>query len=204
MLSQAQVGPQAAAAGDGAQLVLRIGKQGDQIISELHPRYYEQTYRGNMFIAATQAAQAVSIALATTYTGLLLSNPLGNSKNLVLHKVGIGLSAAPAAIAPLGLLVGFNGSTNVTHTTPSTTLRNALLGGAAPTGLVDTAATLPTAPTLASVLMGGFTAAALPSSSLSLIDIEGSIILPPGGYAGIYALTAVTGLFSLAWEEVPI
>lgn len=202
MLSQLQVGP--VNVGDGIQPPMRGGRQGDQIVSELHGRYYESTFRGNQFIVANQSAQAVSVALATSYTGLLLCNPLASGKNLVLQKVGIALTVAPVAIAALGLLVGFNGSTNVTHTTANTSLRNAFLGGAAPVALVDNVATLPTAPTLAMPLMGGFTAAALPSTGPSLVDIEGSIILPPGGYAGIYALTAVTGLFGFGWEEVPV
>jgi hypothetical protein len=204
MLSQGQVGPTAAGA-DGIQLPLRQGRLGDQIFSELHGRYYEACYRRNVFHAANTSAQSVSVALATTYTGLLLSNPLGSSVNLALQKVGLGLSAAPAAIAPLGILVGYNGSTNVTHSAPVTALRSSFVGvGAAPVGLVDSSATLPTAPTLAMLLQHGFTAAALPSSGPSLVDIEGSIILPPGAYAGIYALAAVTGLWSMSWEEVPV
>jgi hypothetical protein len=202
MLSQGQVGP-IASTGIGTQVALRSGQLGDQIMSELHGRYYEGAYRQNRFIVANQAAQAVSIALATTYTGLVLSNPLGSAVNLVLEKVGLTLSAAPAAIAPLGLLLGYNGSADIAHTTPSTTLRNSFMGGAAPVGKVDTAATLSGTLTVGPMLMSGFTAAALPSASPALIDMEGSIILPPGGYVGIYALTAVTGLFSLQWEEVP-
>lgn len=201
MLSQLQVG--VVNVGDGIQPPMRGGRQGDQIVSELHGRYYESAFRGNQFIVANQAAQAVSVALATAYTGLLLCNPVSSGKNLVLQKVGIALTVAPAAIAALGILVGFNGTTNVTHTTTNTSLRNAFLGGAAPVALVDNAATLPTAPTLAMPLMGGFTAAALPSTGPSLVDLEGCIILPPGGYAGIYSLTAVTGLFGFGWEEVP-
>lgn len=196
------VGPQVNNS-DNTQPSVRSGRQGDVIVSELHGRYYESTFRKNQFIVANQAAQAVSVALTTAYTGLLLCNPLASGKNLVLQKVGIALTAAPAAIAAIGLLVGFNAGTNVTHTTPNTSLRNAFLGDAAPVALVDNAATLPTAPTLAMPLMGGFTAAALPSTGPSLVDLEGCIILPPGGYAGIYALTAVTGLFGFGWEEVP-
>jgi hypothetical protein len=52
--------------------------------------------------------------------------------------------------------------------------------------------------------MGGFTAAALPSTSPVLVDLEGGLILPPGAYAAIYSLTAATGLFSFTWEEVPL
>jgi hypothetical protein len=75
-----QVGPQQLS--DGVSALPRLGKLGDQIVTELHPRYYEQTYRGAMFSAANQSAQAVSVALATTYTGLCLYNPVNSGKNL--------------------------------------------------------------------------------------------------------------------------
>jgi hypothetical protein len=70
--------------------------------------------------------------------------------------------------------------------------------------LADVSATLPVAPTWLQMLMGGFTAAALPSTSPALIDVAGMWVVPPGGFIAIGALTAVTGLFSMQWEEVPI
>ena len=202
MQIQTLVGPQQLTVGSVAQN-LRSGRNGDVIVSELHGRYFETNNSRALFAASTQAAQAVSVALATTYTGLCLSNPIGSGVNLVLNKVGIALSVAPAGIAPMGIMTGYNGTTNVTHTTPGTPRSQFFGAGAAGQALVDTSATLPTAPFLNTVLMGGFTAAALPSGNPVLIDLEGAIILPPGAYACIYALTAVTGLFSMGWEEVP-
>jgi hypothetical protein len=40
------------------------------------------------------------------------------------------------------------------------------------------------------MLMGGFTAAALPSTSPALIDLAGMWVVPPGGFIAIGALTA--------------
>jgi len=206
MLVQGQVGPVAStqSLSPGIQAPARAGNMGDLIVSELHGRYYEAAYRRALFNAANQAAQATSVALATAYTGLVLSNPIGSPVNLVLNKVGIALTAAPAAIAAIGLMAGYNSGANVTHTTPGTP-RNKFFGaGAAGSGLVDTAATLPTAPVLVEPLMGGFTAAALPGVGPALVDVEGGLILPPGAYAAIYSLTSITGLFSFDWEEVPV
>jgi hypothetical protein len=206
MLVQSQVGPVTAVTSisAGTQPPLRAGQMGDVIVSELHGRYYETSYRRALYAAANQAAQATTVALATTYTGLCLSNPAGSTVNLVLNKVGLTLTVAPAAAASLGIMTGYNSTTNVTHTTPVTPRSQFFGAGAAGIGLVDAAATLPTAPVVNTMLMGGFTAAALPSTSPALIDLEGSIILPPGAYAAIYTLTAVTGMFSFQWEEVPI
>jgi len=207
MLSQGQAGLQTVA--DGNQGALRIGKSGEQIVGELHGRYYETTYRRAMFGAANQTGIATTIGLATTYTGLILSNPLGSAVNLVVCKVSASFPVAVAAAVTVGVMVGFNAGTNVTHTAASTTLRSNFLGGAQPVGLVDTSATMPTAPTLQKVI-GTIGTAAITSfgtvPSLSE-DFEGSIILPPGAYAAIFT-SAVSGavgfLGSISWEEVPV
>jgi len=209
MLSQGQVGPIASTA-DGVQVALRAGKLGDQIVSELHGRYYEGAYRRARFNAANQTGVATTVGLATTYTGLVLSNPVGSSVNLVLEKVGVAFPVAVAAGLVYGLMVGYHASTDVTHTTPSTTLRNSFVGvGAAPVGKVDTAATLPTAPTVSHVFGAVGTAAITAPATLPpcFYDIEGSIILPPGAYAAIFtsaASGALGFLGSFAWEEVAV
>lgn len=205
MLMQSAVGPATVTSlPPGTLPNLRAGQLGDLIVTELHARYYEQAYRQNLFFAANQAATTWSAALATTYTGLCLSNPAGNQKNLVLTKVSFALSAAPAAIAPLGLITGY-ASTGVTaHTTPLTPASNLIGTGPTSTAKADAACTLVGTPVWTMPLMGGFTAATLPAVTQSVLDLEGAIVIPPGGYAAIGALTAVTGFGGLFWEEVPL
>lgn len=195
------VGPRNLA--DGSQAAPRLGNNGEMIVGSLHGRYYEQVKRGNVFGASNQAAQAVSVALVTTYTGLCLSNPLGSGKNLVLLSAGYALSVAPVAIASIHLIGGSSPSTNVTHTAAVTPF-NMLLGNtASPVAKADSQATIPT-PVYVMSLMGGFTAGALPDSPNALFDIGGQIVLAPGGFIAIGALTAVTGFGSFVWEEVPV
>lgn len=193
------VGPQQLS--DGIQSAPRLGRHGELIVGNLHGQYYEQVLRGNVFMASNQAAQAVSVALATTYTGLCLSNPLNSGKNLVLLHVGFALSVAPAAIASLHLLRGSSPSTDVTHTA-AITPRNALVGNTnSAAAKVDSQATIPT-PEYGLSLMGGFTAGALPSSPVVACDLGGLVVIAPGGFVAIGALTAVTGFGSFVWEEV--
>lgn len=188
---------------DGSKAVPRLGNNGELIIGNLHGRYYEQVKRGNVFGASNQAAQAVSVALATTYTGLCLSNPLGSGKNLVLLSAGYALSVAPVAIASIHLIGGSSPSTDVVHTA-AVTPKNMLLGNTnSPAAKADSQATIPT-PVYLMSLMGGFTAGALPDSPNALFDIAGQLIIGPGGFVAIGALTAVTGFGSFTWEEVPI
>lgn len=173
------------------------------MVSDAHGRYGEAARRGRVFFAASAAAQAVSVALNTTYTGLCLYNPPASGSNLELLSVGIALSVAPAGIATLGLIGGYIATGVVTHTaalTPGCTL----LGGAVGVGKADSQATLPSTPVWLDQLGSGFTAAALYATTPSKIDIAGMWVVPPGGYIAVGALTAVTGLFSMQWEEVPI
>lgn len=197
-----QVGPQTVS--DGSLVPPRLGRNGELVVQNLHGRYYEQVMRGNVFGASNQAAQAVSVALATTYTGLILSNPPQSGKNLVLLSAGYALSVAPAGIASIHLIGGWQ-STEITHTTPVSP-RSMLLGNpnaTAATAKTDSAATIP-APVYLMSLMGGFTAGALPASPNALFDIDGQLVITPGGFVAIGALTAVTGFGAFVWEELSI
>lgn len=187
--------------GPGATGPARGGPTGQAIVSNLGGRYAQSALDGTLFWGANQAAATWSVALATTYTGLCLSNPAGSSKTLVLLKVGFALSAAPAAIASIGLISGFLSTGITAHTTALVPASSVIGGGLNPVGKIDAAATLVGSPAWMTQLMGGFTAAALPATSPALIDLEGSVIVPPGAYVAIGALTAVVGYASMMWEE---
>jgi len=186
-------------------ITARGGKQGDQLVSELHGRYYEQCYRKNLYFAASQTVAITTVGLATTYTGLCISNPITSNINAVLNKCSMMQSVIQATQPEAyAIATGFNATTNVTHTTPLAVHANFLN---APVGLVvaDTSSTLPTAPFY--TFFGGQTASATTQPGTIIFDLEGSIILPPGGYACWVtpAQASVTGLwFSFQWEEVPV
>jgi hypothetical protein len=216
MIIQGQVGPLATSASisAGSQTVARYGNMGDQIVSELHGRYYEAAYRKSLFAGAAQAvAPATTAGLSTSLIGLpVLYNPIGNAYNLVLTKVGYAfLLAQPTTASIIGIATGFNPTTALSGTLTSVTPKNRFVGGPAPTGQMyfsATALTLPTVATLDTVLgvmdTGALTVA---TSAPSFYDFEGGIILPPGGYLHLYtsAASATSSLLaSFAWEEVPI
>lgn len=206
MILQGQVGVQALS-DSGNPATVRMGKQGDLIVSGLHGAQYEQTMRGNRY-GGSIVGQVTTVGAATTYTGLCLSNPVGSGVNLVVDKVGVAFLVAFAAAAAVGVMTGYNSTTNVTHTTPAV-VRNKKLGGAAGYGLLDSAATLPTAPVLDMVLATGLTGAitTTPSVAASLYEIDGGLVLPPGAYAAIYTSTvsgAASMSASFSWEEVPV
>jgi len=83
-------------------LYCRIGPAVDALVSQYGGRLQELSRLGNMFYVANQAAVTTTIAAATTYTGLCISNPAGGAYNLVIHSAGFKLSAAPAGCRPGG------------------------------------------------------------------------------------------------------
>jgi hypothetical protein len=206
MQIQTLVGPQQSAVG-ALQQNLRTGRQGDMVVSELHGRYYETNNSKSLFSGSNQTGQVTTVGLATTYTGLCLSNPIGSGVNLVLNKVSAAFPVAFAAGAVVGVMTGYNATTNVTHTAAIVPKSQFIGTGPTPLALVDSSATLPTAPTLNTVLSAIGTAAITAVSTAPAVyeDLEGSIILPPGAYAAIYTSSAsgAAGMFaSFSWEEV--
>lgn len=204
MDSEAKVGLQKNA--DGNKSILRSDRTGAQVVTDGHGRYTEAVLRGNVFLAHNVAAQAVSVALATTYTGLMLSNPHGSGKVLALLAAQFAISVAEVAVASQHLIGGWS-ATPVAHTTPLAApgIQNALLNGNSNSvAKVDSAATIPT-PGYLLPLRSGFTAGALGGPGMGQIaDLGGLIIVPPGGFIGIGALTAITGFGALVWEELDI
>lgn len=199
-IAQSVVGIQSVS--DGATVTNRAGRSGELIASALHAKFYEAASRKSRFVGANQAAQALSAALATTYTGVVLSNPAGSGVNAVLDLVGFAPTVAPASIASLGLIGNFISTGLVTHTTPITPTCTFLDGNTTPRCDVDSAATLPNAPVWLANFASVFTT--LSSTSNCVVDVGGMFIIPPGGYIAIGGLVAYTGLGFMAWEEVPV
>lgn len=186
---------------------IRAGSTGELIVGQAHGDYYESTVRKATYSGGTLAPVTTSAAFATTCTGLVLSNPVGSGVNLVLRKVKYGVSVAQTAALVLGLQTGYNGAVNVTHTTPVASIANNFIGGPAGVGLLDIAATLPTAATryiLLDVLGTGAITTAVTLGNQ--YDMQDSVVIPPGGYVATYtsAASAASSLnFGFVWEEVP-
>ena len=212
MLIQSQVGPVAStqSISAGVQSPLRAGNMGDVIMSELHGRYYENAYRRNLFTAASTAAVA-TVALGTTasYTGLYLANPIGSTVNIVLLKATWAASVAVPTAGYVVLEAGYSGATNVTAGGAITPSNNFVGVGAAGQALAGAgSATLPIAPVAKAFLSstGSVATTSTGIQPMGIIDLEGSLILPPGGFAAFatFATNTAAWWFSFSWEEVPV
>jgi hypothetical protein len=191
---------------DGSKPIIRLGRQGEQIMQPLHGEYYEGVFRGRVFSGGNAAGVTTSVGAATTHTGLCLTNPSGSGVNLVLNYVGVGELVAPAAAAIIGIATGFS-ATAVTQTTSIAPQSN-FVGSVQGAGLLASAVTLPVAPTLRQVLGAmGTVAATSQSLNVPTVELKGILVIPPGGYACTFTSTAsgASGMaFSFTWEEVPI
>jgi hypothetical protein len=186
--------------------VLPQDQQGALLISEFNARYAAETYAGNVFFGANNAAQALSVA-STTFTGLAVSNPAGSGKNLIIIDFTVGIAAALAVVATP--VLGYAGSVSLTTgaSTGPTGLNSFVGTGAASVAKVGASATLNAAPTVLRPVLGlqwvtGGTSAA---NIYAKDEIAGAIIIPPGQLICVQALTAAaTVVAAFTWLELPI
>ncbi len=213
-----QVGISYAADGTQPAAAPRLGQHLEAIVQQAHGKYKEATVRGNMYSGCTITARSLGTALSTT-AALTLYNPIGSGKRLILKKVALSAGTS-----------GTTGAGSVHHCGYTLNGPTATQSGTVPTGTSRTPANLdlgggPNASV--AVLLENATLAAAPvalyplanlndavqattAGALSQVyeDIDGSIVLEPGGGYCVQAISAGSSspLFQmgLMWEEEPI
>jgi hypothetical protein len=173
---------------------------------DAHGRYYDAVRRGNVFELSNTAVQALSVG-STTATGLILYNPSGSGKNLVILDLLIAQATLPAAQFTYQLLAGQQ------VTTPTTTTAQAIqssyfgkFSAVSAVALGYSAATVTSVSAVMRNIPGG--GAATEASQLTPVfirdEIAGQIIMAPGTQISLQSLTtAVSVLATIVWEEVP-
>jgi hypothetical protein len=214
MLIQGQVGPSSTqSVSPGATPAVRQGQLGDVIVSELHGRYYEQAYRGNLFTLSVSTAAAI-----TAYVGaaggtpmLAVYNPVSSGKNIVPIQVGYNNVVAASGAGTVSFALWFGPTAVITQATLTNPVNNATLNRTGSVTQCFTNVALTSSTALTNAYPVGFyywaTAAGVIQTDRNLSDINGSIIVPPGtmiALGGSAALTSATWIGSLTWEEVPI
>lgn len=204
---QSQVGqPSLQSLPQGSAQILRADPLGAQVVQELHGRYAE-TARNKALMFGYTTAQTLT-ASNTTYTGHGLYNG-STTVNLALLKVSIGISVTSASMT--GIALGYSsgqGTTVPTSQTAATQFGNCFLGGPAPQATCFKAATLLVAGIPIFPLLHNTAAINTVGADQFVVDMEGAIIVPPGGVLTLLALgaasaaSAVTAAF--LWEEIPV
>ncbi len=97
------VDPSSAGTPDGTTANANLGRANELIIAELHGKYLEQAYRGNVYYASTATAGVIlPVFVATTMTPTYsIWNPAGSGKLLVPIVTLLGWTATTAALGTL-------------------------------------------------------------------------------------------------------
>jgi hypothetical protein len=186
---------------------LRMGQQGEQMVSQLHGRYYEQALRGRLFTAHAIVTAPVIYTTAAGTGGPLLWNG-STTHNAVILAAGWGVSTVTTVAAILGLTGGTGQTSAPSSTTAVDSVKNCFLGGGAPAMSAFRVGTVSAAGNFFHPL-GDLNTGALTTrpGSMNWVDLGGMFVVPPNGWISFAAsATASTtvGNFGLVWEEVPL
>lgn len=223
-----QVGPQTAS--DATFPTLRLGKTAEIIVQELHGRFYEQNYRGNVYSIGCgfTALSATTITLSATSTPILgVWNPTTSTVNLVILQISLATAANAGTGAVTGpgaflLASSLNNSAISTGSAPfnrktlasSGSQAKAFPGGVALTGLTNNVVVFEGLGELP--LVGGFATGTIAAGTTDpsqykgfsgVVNFDGGLIVPPGGVLSLINTTSTT-TYSVAgrlmWEEVSL
>lgn len=202
-----QVGP--IQAYDGGVTMPRGDKFGCGMVGYAHGKYQEMALRGNLFTACNVAGVTSQAGISATTPVLTLYNPAGSGINGSLIFAGCTFTVVFGAVAGIFLCANTNVAAAAVTGTASVTMKNCLLGGAAPSLTPLLAATLPAAPTGIDILGAGLTGAVNLFPQIQTIGkwYDGSIIIAPGTALSIQtgAASGASGMFcTYMWEEIPI
>ena len=207
----------------GTTPTARGGQLGDVIASELHGRFYEQAYRGNLFStgASTAALSANTITLVAATTPIVgVWNPSTSTVNLVILQAMLQSAIQAASSTAQGSWVWAVSSGNAAISTGLTPWnRKTLLqsgsqakgfaNGTALTGLTNNLVIMEGADFNAGL---SITTASVPATAAvpvmaAVQNFDGSLIIPPGGVLALLNTVSTTNISvatRLLWEEVPI
>jgi hypothetical protein len=168
--------------------------------------YASYNRKGQLFTAANVSAKSV-IAVTTGMTGVILHNPIGSNKLVVVGDVGFVWTTAPAAVHNIGLAIL---SPQATQPSSLTAIGSGVLAangtGNAGVAKAYDAATLAAAPTIVRWLGGAVYGSGVGESPYSIIDkVDGALVLVPGATMCFAAVTTTAvGMGHVSWAEVPV
>ena len=161
--------------------------------------------QGKLFNTANLAA-ASHIAVTTAMTGLILHNPAGSNKKLLVAHAGFVWTTVPGAVHNIGLAFAPPNATALSSLT-AVTVYNADGSGASANSVARAynAATFAVAPVIYRWIGGAAWGSSVAVSPFQISEyIDGSLILIPGATMSTAVVTTTaTGMASFSWVEVP-
>ena len=203
-----RVGPVSSA--DGSYNPARADKEGAQVVSQAHGRYFEGSRRGNSFGAGTTGSGvAPGTAIGTTAAGCLY-NPVGSGYVLSIQKVSVGYISGTLGAGTLFHCA----NPTTTQTAPSSGTANTIVcldvgNSTTAVGVFRSGATT-VAPTILRPLCSLTALLATTAVGLYQIleDVAGEIVIEPGCSYQIQAVAAAGTspliAIGVSWEEIAI
>ena len=190
-------------AAEGTVNPLRTTADGSLVVTQGSGKYTEAVMAGRVFAAANQAAGALTAAFATTYTGLVIENPLGSGKNVIILQASWATTVAVPTATAIGLMTGYDAGDAAT----AIAARNRFKGHSNTSVCnIDNGCTLTGTPVLEQVFTTAWTEATTAGTigNPNVVYLDGSLILAPGYYVAFYSTAANTAAFlcGFIWEEV--
>ena len=162
----------------------------------------EAAKAGRLFSVANQSGVTTTAALATTWTGLGVGNPLASKKNYIFHEFGWAPVAVMNTEGAFGLMHGTIGDMAQAIVPVC-----AKIGAANSAALADNGATVGT-PVLLRVFGASMEGAlsTVPSLNGAVYDLKGGIVIPPGQalLSYTFAIQTTSIIFHFVWEEEDI
>ena len=226
MLSESVIGLQTKAKNSGAMVGIRSEQSGAIVTSDAHGRFQEAAVQGVLFsggmtLTAIVAATFTTATLGATATPIVgVYNPIGSGKNLIilqaklqavltaLQATGAGAYMWASSIGNIAITTGvapFNRGTGAASGSVARDVSGVALTGLTNNLVVRDASALQGGSIYNASLLG--TAAGFMTVPVASVDnVDGSIIVPPGGVLALLCTTtpvAVSAASSIMWEEVP-
>lgn len=206
-LNQGVVGnPATTSNPDSSNPISGLGRQGEQLASELHGKFYTACYRGNVFTTSVPASGSLTLptTLATLASKFCLLNPSGSGKNFELIRLDYFINSATEVVNTLGMTKSTQVAAALGTLTAGVVNNTNINGGLASQALFYVAATHTDTPVWYKSLLGVNATAV--GYFQSRYEFDGTVILPPGNCIDlVMSLGAqANSIPDLMWAEWPI
>lgn len=198
---------------NNTQQTISLGRANEQIITQLHGKYYTAALAGKVFVLATAVAGTTIPVQATNLVSTFtLLNPITSTVNVELIDYSLGITNATTVVGDISLYyqVGVGTTNTALATTTALTIRNALLGaGGSAVSLGYSAATFTN--TVGTNFfrvynLSSFGAVTTTNAGPIRTEFDGKLILTPGTAITVAASAAQTqaDTQTLTFAEWPV
>lgn len=192
---------------------IALGRSNEQLVNQLHGKYYTAALAGKVFTLATLTAGTTIPVQATNLVGTFtLLNPITSAVNVELIDYSLGMTTTVAVVGDISLYYqsGIGNSNAALSSTTSLTIRSTFLGnGASPVSAGYSAATFTN--TVGTNFfrcynLNGFGAVTANNAGPIRTEFDGKIILPPGTAVTVAAFAAQTAAMTqtMTFMEWPV